>query len=324
MHEADEKRHSRNHSSEGSKSEILIRMHRVAVIIPAYNEQDVIDDCLKSLVAQKFQNFKAFVINDSSTDQTREIIDSYARSYPERIELCEYGKVGPGRARNITAEKVSAEILAFMDADCRATPEWLSELIKIWDQYPESASVGGPHLAPPESTAFQQSVESFYIKMAAQVDFYKDVGGNLREVAHNPLCNVSYRRELFLALGGFREDLFPGEDIEMDLRIRKLGKRIFFNPKALVYHHRPKDILQFRKVMKAYGRAQGKLVRERGIERKIQIFGLLALALLPLTFWIRPRWNSRAGIYLNASSWITGFFVGLVTNSALPPQPPKR
>ncbi len=322
-------------------SEIIVRMQRVAVIIPAYNERDVIEDCLNSLVAQKFQDFNAYVINDLSTDNTREIIARFAKDHPRIIELREYGKVGPGRARNLTAKSVDAEILAFMDADCRATPEWLEQLVATWDRHPDASSVGGPHLAPPESTEFQKSVEHFYQLTAAQVDFFKKGAGEEREVDHNPLCNVSYKRNLFLELGGFREDLFPGEDIEIDLRIKRMGRKIFFNPKALVYHHRPKDIVQFRKVMRAYGRAQGKLVRERGVERKIQILGLVILMVILsslfvtadccpemffglLLFWfafffVRPRWNSKLGLWLNALSWLNGFVIGLVTKSAPPP-----
>ncbi|MDB5036653.1 MAG: glycosyl transferase [Bacteriovoracaceae bacterium] len=316
-------------------------MNDVTVIIPAYNEEKVIDECLASLVTQSVKNFKAIIIDDASTDATVRKIKEFSQKFPDLIELRQYGKVGPGKARNIAAREVSSEFIAFMDADCIATPRWLEELLKGFTD-PSVGSVGGPHIAPLQSSSFQLYVEDFFIRSSLVVDFYKPKKNEIIEVPHNPLCNVAYRRGVFQAAKGFREDLFPGEDTEIDFKVLDLQYKIFYNPQALVYHHRPENIEQFKKVMHAYGRAQGKLIREYGLRRKIQKWGILAIALLTFScayliakflwigllasavilgvvFFIRPKWNSKLGIYMNAFQWFNGLIEGLITMKSLPP-----
>jgi len=316
-------------------------MARVSVIIPAYNESDMIDDCLQSLINQDYKDFKAIIVDDESTDDTASKIQSFAKSHPNRIEYRNYGKLGPGRIRNRVSHEVDSELLVFMDADCRATPQWLSLLVEVLDKRPEAASCGGPHLAPPESNAFQMRVEKFFGLVSVGIGFYKNEKGELRLTEHNPLCNVSYRRKKFLELNGFREDLWPGEDIELDIRLRKSGGLIYFQPKALVYHHRPNSIENFRKVMFAYGRAQGKMLRDRGLERFIQFFGLGVIFILfglivtgiafdsilllvagilwALIFWTRPSSDGLLSICFNSLEWMNGFISGLRTGRSDPP-----
>lgn len=313
----------------------------VSVVIPAYNEQEVIDQCLQSLVQQDYGNFIVEMIDDESTDSTKKIIQSYVDRYPERVVLHSYGKVGPGKARNLTCKNSKADVFAFTDADCFAESNWLSEIVKAIS-LENVGSTGGPHLAPQESTAFQRSLEGFFKLSSPGMDFYKGPEGEIRETPHNPLCNVAYQASLFRELNGFKEDLFPGEDVEMDLRVRQKGYRITFNPKAIVYHHRPKDIRQWNKVMHAYGRAQGKMVRERGLERKIQAIGVFILCLIPAAgaglflfarFWglalfalallaffkWRPAWNNKLGIYIHSFQWFNGFLEGFITKRSDPP-----
>lgn len=315
------------------------------MIIPAFNEEDKIVECLQSLVDQNFTDFKAYIIDDASTDSTREKILEFQNKFPEKISLKEYGKVGPGRARNLVANESQSEFLVFMDADCIATNSWLRELI-IGFKDSDVGSTGGPHLAPPQSSKFQLLVERFFQRAAelkiVGIDFYKSKNFEIIEVNHNPLCNVAYRRDLFLQVGGFHEDLFPGEDVELDFKVKEAGFKITYNPKALVYHHRPESIRQFRNVMHAYGRAQGKLVRDRGIKRKIQIVGLsvfigfsvlffvgnfyfgifgsmFAIYLALAFFFIRPNGETNLGLWLNSLQWFNGFFEGFVTRRSDPP-----
>jgi cellulose synthase/poly-beta-1,6-N-acetylglucosamine synthase-like glycosyltransferase len=229
-----------------------------------------------------------------------------------------------------------------MDADCIATPSWLEELMKGF-QNEKVGSTGGPHLAPPTSTAFQLRVEQFFHTTAPLISFFKTKRGQeISETDHNPLCNVAYRADLFRKIGGFREDIWPGEDVAIDFVVKDLGYKITYNPKALVFHHRPENIEQFRKVMHAYGRAQGKLIREFGVRRKIQwiFLGLINLFLIPMalmllaaqwnalfielliwaTLWNwRPKTDTDFSIALNACQWANGFVEGFSKNRSDPP-----
>ncbi len=312
-------------------------MPKVSVIIPAYNEEAVIEECLESLSNQSCDNYEVIVVDDCSTDSTSTKIKAFCEKWPLIFRYRMYGKVGPGKARNLAAKETSADFLAFMDADCVATPTWLEELLKVYN-HDAVGSVGGPHLAPATSTPFQLKVEDFFSASSVLVDFYKG-SREVYEVKHNPLCNTSYRREVFWTAGGFREDIFPGEDVAIDFHVRRNGHKIFYQPKALVYHHRPETIQQFRKVMRAYGRSQGKLVRDYGLKRKIQIVGILvllivftetaslvlsgktfsAIVLVAFFFFFRPNNESLPSVYVNALEWFNGFIHGLISAKSPPP-----
>jgi len=104
-------------------------------------------------------------------------------------------------------------------------------------------------------------------------------GDSIVTVNHNASCNVMYRRDIFLKEGGFLEGLWPGEDVELDYRLKKSGYKLVFNPRAVVYHYRPKDVRSFLRMMYRYGSVQGLLVRRYGIFRRMQIMPFFVLLL---------------------------------------------
>ncbi len=283
-------------------------MSKITVIIPAYNEESTIVPCLQSLVSQTHREYQVFVIDDQSKDKTRDLILEFVQKDPERFKLYEFGKVGPARARNLCAPEAPGEILAFMDADCIATPEWLEQIDRCFTQHPEIASAGGPHLLRPNATDFEKKVDRYFRQVSPLIDFYKMENAPEGYTNHNPLCNVAYRKNIFLQLRGFREDLFPGEDIELDLRVRQAGHKIYFSPHARVYHRRPLSEAEFAHMMFKYGRAQGQMLRSRGPERLGQC---LAVALILI--WILSLAGAAAGSALSI-----GFAISLPTLILIP------
>src|SRR5262249_16294549 len=89
-------------------------------------------------------------------------------------------------------------------------------------------------------------------------------GSIVRSTAHNPSCNSAYRRTVFEAAGGFREDLFPCEDLDLDRRLTSTGHRLGFAPAARVYHYRVRDLAEFRRMMCRYGAGHRQLVALHG------------------------------------------------------------
>lgn len=300
----------------------------VSIIIPAYNEEKIIKGCVHSLLQQTYNNIEIHIVDDESTDSTWSILEELRRNNPSKLKTYQFGKVGPGKARNKIALASSSDILAFMDADCEAFDDWIEKLVESFNSS-DADSVGGPHWAPPQSNAFQKSVESFFTKFSGLTSFYKQESETV-ETDHNPLCNVAYRREAFQKLGGFREDLFPGEDYDFDWRLKQGGGKVLYNPKARVYHHRPENLSDFQKVLFAYGRAQGKLMRERGPHRKQHWIAIAFFLCFPLNvalWWVRlPQTYGFGAMFLASFDWFKGFLQGFVRNESPPPahQPLER
>lgn len=100
----------------------------VSIIIPTYNEQKVIADCLLSLRNQTYKSVEIIVIDDGSTDKTREIVASLQSSV-SGLKLDSQNHKGPGPARNLGATKAKGEILVFVDADMTFDKNFIKDLI---------------------------------------------------------------------------------------------------------------------------------------------------------------------------------------------------
>ncbi len=94
----------------------------ISVIIPVYNEEKTIAGCLSSLQRQSLKAREIIVIDDGSTDQTREVI----RKFP--VTLLSQTHLGPGAARNKGAREARGDILVFVDADMTFAPDFLEKL----------------------------------------------------------------------------------------------------------------------------------------------------------------------------------------------------
>jgi len=254
---------------------------KVSVIIPAAGNGEHLVDCLASVLALDYPDFETIVVDDGLSISARAVLDSFGGW----LKILESRSKGPSFARNLAAGNTQAELLAFTDSDCRVQKDWLRELVKGLEGAPGAVACGGIQKLPHDAASFERKVFSFMRKVGFLTDYIKDSrNGGTISVKHNASCNVMYRRDIFLQAGGFTESLWPGEDLELDLRLRRKGYNLVFNPQAVVYHYRPKNLRSFGRMMLRYGRAQGLLVRKYGLFRRLHAAGFLTLSLVAV--WI--------------------------------------
>jgi GT2 family glycosyltransferase len=245
----------------------------VAVVIPARDEEATLERCLRSLLSQSLGPAEIVVVDDGSSDRTPQILRGFAG-----VTVLQSGGGGPSRARNLGLLATRAEVVAFTDADCICHERWLEELLAVLASG-DWAGVGGDQQSPRDESDFGRRVQAF-LKAVGFVADYVRTTDRVIEVPHNPTCNVAYRRQVLLQSGGFDEALWPGEDVDLDHRIRSLGHRLAYTPRAVVEHYRPRDLSGFRRMMRNYGRAQAYLVRKHGPFRPLHAEPLLALGAL--------------------------------------------
>ena len=89
---------------------------KVSIIIPAYNVQQYIEECLQSLLEQTYNNFEIIIVNDGSTDETLSIIKGYESKY-DFIRVIDISNHGQGYARNLALKEAKGEYVLFMDSD---------------------------------------------------------------------------------------------------------------------------------------------------------------------------------------------------------------
>src|SRR5260221_9054012 len=106
----------------------------VTVVIPAYNCAPSLERCLSSLVTQTYprHRYEIVVVDDGSKDNTAEVAQARARAWPGRLSVICKANGGPASARNagVAATDDDVDVVAFIDSDCVAEPDWLACLVE--------------------------------------------------------------------------------------------------------------------------------------------------------------------------------------------------
>lgn len=210
---------------------------KVSVVVCAYNASDTLDECLRSLAELTYPDFEVLVINDGSTDATGAI----ARQHPW-VRLIETPNFGLSAARNLGLAEAKGEIVAYTDADVRVTQEWLTFLVQPFLRS-DVVGAGGPNVVPEDDHWMAQCVARAPGSPTHVLldDFVAE---------HVPGCNMAFRRDALLAIGGFNPVyLRAGDDVDLCWRLQARGWKIGFAPSALVWH-------RHRSTMRAYWRQQ--------------------------------------------------------------------
>jgi hypothetical protein len=183
----------------------------ISVIIPTLNEEKYVPRCLKSLVNQTSdRSLEILVVDGGSTDQTVQVAKKYAD------EVLMKSKAPVGAARNLGAKVANGNILAFIDADTIANPQWLGTIDTAFRREPRAVGLTGPTL-PYDGHLSDSITYRLWTIYLQRILLYL-------EMPHVIGFNCAYRRAPFLSVGGFDEDSVMSEDIKLAHKIRRYGK----------------------------------------------------------------------------------------------------
>ncbi|TCJ20781.1 glycosyltransferase [Rubrobacter taiwanensis] len=221
---------------------------RASVVVCAYNAEATLGECLESLKRLEYPDYEVLVVDDGSEDGTAGI----AREYP--VRLIQGGRLGLSGARNLGLQNATGEIVAYIDADARADPDWLTYLVLALEA-PDAAGAGGPNLPPPEDPPVAQC-----IARAPGGPVHVLIDNERAE--HVPGCNMAYRRDRLSEIGGF-DPIYraAGDDVDVCWKLLDLGYTIRFHPAALVWHHSRGRVRDFWRQQVGYGRAEALVAR---------------------------------------------------------------
>lgn len=209
---------------------------RVAVIVPCYNEAGTVGGTVESLLMLDYPSDKLEIVlvNDGSTDGTREVMDRYA-AHPQ-ITVIHQANGGKHTALNAGIAATSAEFIGCLDADSFVDPAALREIIPCFDDPQVAATTGAMSIHKPQSLVqhMQNAEYTFGITTRHAI-----ASVNGLYVTPGPFS--FYRRSVLDELGSFRHG-HQTEDMEMALRIQRAGYRIENAPRARVYTKGPHTI----------------------------------------------------------------------------------
>ena len=105
-------------------------MEKISIIIPVYNVQKYLPQCLDSIVCQSYTNWEAILVDDGSTDMSGQICNTYATK-DDRFVVIHKENGGAASAKNIGLDHVSGHYVTFVDSDDFVEPDWLKTVISI-------------------------------------------------------------------------------------------------------------------------------------------------------------------------------------------------
>lgn len=229
-------------SSEASSSLSMTSL-TISAIICTHNREAYLGAAIDSLLEQDAEEFEVVVVDNASCDRTREVVE--ARLPHPRLKYIYESEVGLSVARNRGVRESTGEILAYLDDDAVASPQWLRILINAYESNEKLAIAGGkvtllwpPGIAPPGWISDN---------MAGALGLY-DLGADIVNIQQPGLTprglNYSIRRTFLNEIGGFDVNLgrvgtrlLSNEELQTTERALEMGWQVAYLPEALVAHN---------------------------------------------------------------------------------------
>lgn len=224
---------------------------RISVVVCAYNAEPTIEPCLESLRRLDYPDFEVIIVDDGSRDRTGRIADAVAAA-DRRFRVIHQPNRGLGIARNVGLHAATGEIVAYTDADCIADAGWLAHLARLFVST-DAAAVGGPNIAEVGTSRVAACI-------AAAPGWPTHVLVDDDVAEHIPGCNMAFRREALLEIGGF-DPVYTaaGDDVDVCWRLEERGRSIRFAGSAFVWHVARRSVRAYLRQQRGYGRAEALL-----------------------------------------------------------------
>lgn len=236
-------------------------MKLFSVIIPAKNEEDNIERCIRAVQKQVLKPLECIVVDNGSDDNTVKI----AKKNNAKVLHLPFKNIG--ELRNFGAKESKGEYLAFLDADCEPDEHWLFFAEK---NFTSDVGAVGNTVLPSDVSCWVEDVWYFNIKKN---------GGDVNYIGS---ANLIVKREIFDHIGGFDPNLNSGEDRDLSRKIQRLGYRTIHDNKLKVIHHGyPKNLKEFFKREKWHGKS---IIVDYSDIFRSKMFHILSLISLLLVF----------------------------------------
>ena len=225
----------------------------VSVVIPVKDRAEELQRCLSSLARLNYppEKLQVIVVDDGSSDHSPTV----AQQLGAHVVPSGGTGRGPAAARNVGARAARGDILAFIDSDCTASPEWLMELMPAFSN-PATAAVGGMV----DGMCTTSAIDRYEAVMSSlSLGSRERTGNGGDDTFYLPSCNLLVRRTTFLGIGGFDDTMHVGEDVDMTWRLRDNGWTIAYLPVGRVFHEHRSTIRSFMSRRFDYGTSEGML-----------------------------------------------------------------
>ncbi len=295
------------------KKDILI-----SIVIPVRKINDYIRESIPKILEQSYINFEIIILPDQETTE----------KFPKTRIISSWPQNGPADKRDKGASLAKGEILSFLDDDAYPDKNWLENAVDYFSDN-DIVAVCGPGVTPPSVSLLEKASGWISASTLGGGPYtYRFLPQAKRKVDDYPSMNLFVRKEDFEKIGGFDSNFWPGEDTKLCLDLVNLGKKIIYDPKILVYHHRRPLFKPHLKQNGGYGLHRGHFARilpqtSLRLAYLIPVIFTLGLLVGPFLILMNPFF---AYLYLGAISvyilllikegiWVYGFEKNLKLSS---------
>lgn len=215
---------------------------KISIIVPVYNVEKYIDNCINSILNQRFKNFELLLIDDGSTDKSGEICDIYSQN-DTRIKVFHQVNKGPSATRNLGISLSKGEYIGFVDSDDTINKEMYEEMYNLAiDNNYDMVACGYKEV--------NYENESEYEFIRPLNGYYELVGDNIKIVLESllcknqilgypSLCNKLYRKDIIIKNNiSIKENIKIAEDLCFNIQILDKANKIGSVNKVLYEYRR--------------------------------------------------------------------------------------
>jgi glycosyltransferase involved in cell wall biosynthesis len=256
-----------------------------SIVIPVHRNGRAFRRCLRSCLAQDYEGFAEVIV---ATDRSIE-------GLPETVRVVDTGSradTSPAEKRDAAFVFASGDVLAYLDDDAYAAPDWLSAAARRFRD-PSLMAVGGPGLTPPSPPWRERVGGAVYESPAGSGHLrYRFVRAAERRVEDYPAYNLFVRREALEAVEGWGTTYYGGEDTVLCLKLARAGWPVLYAPDVVVYHERRPIVAPHLRQVANVGQHRGYFVRTYPETSRRLLYAMPALApaaLLVASLLVRRR-----------------------------------
>ena len=264
----------------------------VSIVVVNWNGLKFLDDGLASLAGQTWLEGEFILVDNGSSDGSREVIGSWTKWLPNAQAVLLPNNTGFCRANNLAFARARGEWIALFNNDAVADPTWLEELLRYGDVERRIGMLASKILFHDPPGVIDKAGHLIYWdgQNRGRGTMEADTGqyDRAEEILWPDACAALYHRQLFEETGGFDETFFAyGDDADLGIRARLLGWKAWYVPTAVVYHRHSATA-------GAYSPLKVMLVERNRLLLAVKNFSLWLLLQNPYWTLRRFGWNAYA------------------------------
>ncbi|PIN90880.1 hypothetical protein COU60_00870 [Candidatus Pacearchaeota archaeon CG10_big_fil_rev_8_21_14_0_10_34_76] len=278
----------------------------ISIVIPAYNEEKVIGDCIKTLLNQTYENIEIIIVDDGSKDKTKDIVKRFSS-----VKLINGLHKGPGISRNLGASKAKGDILVFVDADMTFDKDYIKFLTLPVRK--------GECIGTEERFQKSSNLHNIWSRCWGQYVKEDRFGKDKKGIVFRSII-----KEEFLKMGGFDPKYGYADDQTF---LIKFGAKPDIADKAICYHKNPESLKEVFHQSKWIGASlfvHHPILSKKHLFIPILVGGILGI--IPASFYlflkkiVKKRFSPKNPIdvgYLAIFSFtrVLGILIGVLKNN---------